>query len=180
MWRHHFYPNQKHRFFTCWYTTSGSVNLKCYPFCRPLKSTVHYNVGTDFCESSFSFVFCHSVRCPDCKTHCMDGFPPRSLKDDQKRAASMTERLYHPQKIVALMKHKPIHYSSTSLLTFHFLTRKNCTCFGSVCLSTLDTAAAPGMGCHCGKPRGDLQIHGCRQLWKAPFSERFLKVKWAS
>lgn len=29
--------------------------------------------------------------------------------------------------------------------------------------------AAPGLGCHCGKPRGDLQIHGCRRLWKAPF-----------
>lgn len=30
--------------------------INCYPFCRPLlKSTVHYNVGRVFCESSFRF-----------------------------------------------------------------------------------------------------------------------------
>ena len=159
--------------------------INCYPFCRPLlKSTVHYNVGRGFCESSFRF-FATQLDVLIIPRLIAWFVPPSRaspLKDYQQRATSMTERLNHQQKdIVTLMKHKPIliPHLSTSLLTFRFFEAKKWHLLGKF-INPGHGLAAAGLGCHCGKPRGDLQIHGCRRLWKAPFSERFWTVKWAS
>ena len=93
--------------------------------------------------------------------------PPRPLKDDQQRATSMIQRLNHQQK--ALQEINISHLGKRKIIFKYALSGGYVNSLEGKPITIPRQRAAPGLGCHCGKPRGDLQIHGCRRLWKAPF-----------